>query len=451
MIDIFKALSIIMLIGISLLVNDNLLAFICTVISLIIYIAILKKENGQYLFANIRFLFIVFLFLYTNSYPFIRLYLSEYIVALDYLPVTNGTVERGMFLSNLFIMIYIVLSIWVKAFIANRTEKANEFFRAVKSYLINLEIRRYLLVFDLMALVLCINYINNILKSGVLDVIFSGVSRFEVIGMIEDQPYWVFMYFLVAYSCVIYTMTLNKIRFNDSKSRIMFLRISFLSLFWIIDILLGNRRLVSYILLYSIFYFIVTKKKKLSLSKVTLLISISIMFMLIGYLRTAGFSFYSANIENVINDSFGEFFVPINIFYYYLENKVQLLYGSSYLTAVLFLVPRSIWPDKPMSLAVDFANYFGGTMGYGFNPIAEAYINFDLMFVVLLPIILVFLLLGVEALSKKSIPVYIFVYIETMNFNRGEFSSTLIEFMIMYISFLFLVISQRKERWKGKI
>ncbi|WP_438495332.1 O-antigen polymerase [Paenibacillus sp. IHBB 3054] len=448
MLDIFKSLYIILLIVLSLSINESSFAFVCTIISLVIYIGILKKENGQNLLINIRFVFIIFLFIYSNSYSFLKLYMGRYLEVLNYLPLSTDTIEKGMLLSNLFIMIYILLSIWARAFVKDRIAKSNEFYKNIKNYLINFELTHFILIFDLFALILCVNYIRNVWSGGLINIIMSGVSRVEANEMVESQPYWVFMYFIVAYSCAIYTTIFNKIRFNNIKSKGMIVRVSVLSLFWIFDILLGNRRLVSYILLYLIFYIIVTKKKKISFYKVMLFVAFSFVFVLVGYLRTVGFSLENANIENVINDSFGEFFIPINTFYYYLENQIDMLYGASYFSALLFMFPRALWPAKPDSLAVTFANIFGGGMGYGFNPIAEAYINFGILFVVLLPILLVLLFSGIEALSKKSLPIYFFVFIQTMNFNRGEFASTLIEFTIMYLSFL--LIANSKKKYDGK-
>lgn len=450
MVDILIMLFILSLMLFSLLLQINTVALVFTIFSVIVYIYSLKRESGKLIFANIRFMFIIFLFLYANSYPIVKKYFSSYIEVLSYLPVSDVAIENGMLLSNLFIMTYIGLSIGMKAFKASDKDMFEDFFSKVKTYLINLEMKRFSIIFDILAMVMAIYYIINIYDSGLLNLAFSGIDRFQLIEILENtnHTHWIFTYCLIAYSCVIYTLAFNKLRFNNSKSRIIIVRIIIISIFWIINMLLGNRRDISYILLYLLFYYIVTREKKLSFLKLVFVILSGLTFSMIGYLRSTGFSFSNGSIDNIVNNSLGEFFVPINIFYYYLSNKIQLLYGASYFSFIQFVIPRAMWVDKPLSLAVNFANNFGGIMGYGFNPIAEGYINFGFMFIFILPIIIILLIKGIEALSKKYIPVYIFAYMQVMNFNRSEFSSSLIEFVIIYLTFTVMVKPQRKTIMK---
>lgn len=71
-----------------------------------------------------------------------------------------------------------------------------------------------------------------------------------------------------------------------------------------------------------------------------------------------------------------------------VPKDVPFLYGESYLGALLFFVPRAVWPDKPRGIGAIYVSevYGQGEDSYGIpvGPVGEAYWNFDLPGVVLI-------------------------------------------------------------------
>ena len=72
------------------------------------------------------------------------------------------------------------------------------------------------------------------------------------------------------------------------------------------------------------------------------------------------------------------------------ENMINFYYGSSYFDYILRIPPAFIYPDRPQDLAWIFVNN-GLTSGGGFFELAEAYLNFGVMGVLIVPFIISFL------------------------------------------------------------
>lgn len=77
-----------------------------------------------------------------------------------------------------------------------------------------------------------------------------------------------------------------------------------------------------------------------------------------------------------------------------VPEKIEPLYGESYLGALLFFIPRAIWEDKPRGVGAMYAQeFFGATadgLGIPIGPVGEAYWNFHIP-----GVILVFFLFGI--------------------------------------------------------
>jgi len=66
-----------------------------------------------------------------------------------------------------------------------------------------------------------------------------------------------------------------------------------------------------------------------------------------------------------------------------IDRKEEFRYGRTYLQAIPYLLPRSLYPgEKPLTIGHEFGEYMQslvdhkGKIGVGFLPVAEAYINF---------------------------------------------------------------------------
>jgi hypothetical protein len=92
-----------------------------------------------------------------------------------------------------------------------------------------------------------------------------------------------------------------------------------------------------------------------------------------------------------------EFSGPYFSVVYAVDNPGALKWGKSYVDAFTFFLPRKLYPgEKPQPLAEEFAkeihNRFASAYfpvaGWGYSPVAEAYVNFSWFGVVVLPIII---------------------------------------------------------------
>ena len=81
--------------------------------------------------------------------------------------------------------------------------------------------------------------------------------------------------------------------------------------------------------------------------------------------------------------------VNVNVIYGIFNLYEDFLYGSTYLKTLLFSIPRSVWPEKPISIT-NIAGQFFESVSLVTTMIGEMYMNFALAGVLLLPFILIF-------------------------------------------------------------
>ncbi len=79
--------------------------------------------------------------------------------------------------------------------------------------------------------------------------------------------------------------------------------------------------------------------------------------------------------------------VNVNVIYDIFNKYDELLYGSTYLKTIFFYIPRSIWPDKPLSITTITGNYFESS-SLVTTIIGEMYMNFSYFGIIILPFIL---------------------------------------------------------------
>lgn len=96
---------------------------------------------------------------------------------------------------------------------------------------------------------------------------------------------------------------------------------------------------------------------------------------------------------------------------------------SSYLLSILQFIPRSIWPDKPYSLAYSLSDHlYGGTEGFAINPIAEAWCSFKWGASIAFPAIMVAISLIARKASERAPVVGFLFFAHLLDINRGEIS-----------------------------
>jgi hypothetical protein len=97
-------------------------------------------------------------------------------------------------------------------------------------------------------------------------------------------------------------------------------------------------------------------------------------------------------VANPANGEFGSTIPTLADVHANVPDAEPFALGASYLDAIGVTVPRFIWPDRPMAAGEWYAAHFyperwetGGA--YGFSPVAEAYWNFGIFGVLLIPFV----------------------------------------------------------------
>ena len=129
-----------------------------------------------------------------------------------------------------------------------------------------------------------------------------------------------------------------------------------------------------------------------------------------------------------------EFTATFVVTAYYAENPKPLLHGESYLRLPEYLMPRSIWPRKPISLSIQFLNdaNMGFGQGYAFNPVAEAFIKFGWAGPSLIMACFAFFLTWLHDQSIRFPVLCLTCYTLLVDFQRGEFALMLYEGLFVY-------------------
>lgn len=181
----------------------------------------------------------------------------------------------------------------------------------------------------------------------------------------------------------------------------------FIALYAFIILVQGHRNLMimymgSILLLHSIKHGRLSYKKVLSILLVTFII-----FMLVGLYRNFGFYGYEDFVTLLSNVGL-TVFIPANqelntsfnvfrIYNIFPDGEWGNWYqGESYVRAMLSIIPKYFWVDRPDAIATYFSKRFavsGEGLGFSFN--LEAYINFGIFGIFFLNAIFMYLIMYV--------------------------------------------------------
>ena len=381
------------------------------------------RNHKWKMFVNVRVLFLVFLFLYTNFYPIFYVYFN-----LD-LPIPVNVSLFAVRTATILGNISICTAILLLHFIEKKDSQ--------KRLIINLEAKLkkikpgpLFFIIEFIAAVYIIYYIFQIISSNAIGIMLSGVDRVQFDQTFQIWTHFLFDYIVVAYACFIILMCSKRFFLRQKISRMMYLRLALCALYYGFSTFLGHRRLLMYVLIFTLICVLIFSKR---IQKRYVIGSVAglALFVSVGYLRNVGFSFSNIFSPIAFFSALGEFMIPINTLYYFIDNPPDVMFGASYLMTPLVLIPSGIWNNKPDLLAVRFADLMGGTMGYGYSPLTEAFINFSYLGFFLFPIILFIIIIAVEKSVSVHPMFYLMFLIQCMNFNRGEFSAVFIEAAIM--------------------
>ncbi|MGB9833293.1 MAG: O-antigen polysaccharide polymerase Wzy, partial [Caldisericum exile] len=159
-----------------------------------------------------------------------------------------------------------------------------------------------------------------------------------------------------------------------------------------------------------------------------------------------------------------EFGAPYFSLLYFVQNKADLLLGSSYLFAIPYLLPRSLYPGvKPPFLADafsirihdEFFSSLSAIKGWGYSPVAEAYQNFGVIGPFLVFFLFGFFITKLSMLKEKGFWGKLFFALiipELLNFNRMCFAPVFQEaiFILLPAVILYLIFEMLPKEGKNE-
>lgn len=194
-------------------------------------------------------------------------------------------------------------------------------------------------------------------------------------------------------------------------------------------LLLGDRRDFLPLLL-AVTYICAQKYRwRVNLRTVAMAILVAIPLLYVGTVRQ---QLNGPLADELIKQN--EFTAPFIVTAYYAANPKPLLMGESYLRLPEYLIPRSMWPGKPISLSIQFLidGDMGFGQGYAFNSVAEAFINFGWVGPSLIMACFAFFLTWLRDQSIRFPVLCLTCYTLIIDFHRGEFALMLYEGLFVY-------------------
>jgi oligosaccharide repeat unit polymerase len=224
--------------------------------------------------------------------------------------------------------------------------------------------------------------------------------------------------------------------------------------FVIFHIGLGNRR--DFLAIFIFLAGMIASRRRAVIGIRTVMIAVFVfaMFMLLGVvrqIRNAPWAVYTSD-RLVSLAEHNEFTMPIQTVMYYVTANEPLKYGMTYLAAPNALIPRALWPEKPVGLSLQFnRDQFGDaiTTGYAYTPVTEAYINFSFVgpFIVMSLVSLATVFLVKHARRRPLL--YFLFFALALDFNRGSSAGVLYSVVVIGVAFSLMKLVSRIE-WAPK-
>ena len=125
--------------------------------------------------------------------------------------------------------------------------------------------------------------------------------------------------------------------------------------------------------------------------------------------------------------------VNVNVIYGLFNRFEDFLHGTTYLKTLLFPIPRSVWPDKPLPIT-NIAGAFFDSVSLVTTFIGEMFMNFGYWGIALLPLFLVLTEFGLKHLFCAYRNYFdIILFFAGLMIFRMPFSDTVLVFVIVHV------------------
>ena len=401
--------------------NDHILIYIF-IYSFFLSFNVLKNTKNNILFNDTKIIFLIFLFLYGIFNPILQfiieetLSISTYFATIIYAScIPAYTLGVILIKSNNYDLNYLSV-------IQAKVNKSSSY-----------------IIFLILILILLLLYVSyDFYSQGILfkPSIALKISRLElftdisqlniVVGLLISSIFLFFIYYFSTFS-------------NKIKSLIIILLFYFI----LMELSVGNRRDFLPMIVGLFWVFVNTKKISLSFYKFVFLILGLFIFLFLGSVRSSATSDEAFNYVNLflLTLSSNEFVYPFYTLGYsvskFLNDSLIFSYGTTiFFHPFLFFIPRLIFPDKPLSLAVQFVNDIDSTMGYAYSPVTEFFVNFGFIGPFFGFLIIGLIISKIQSFRDQRLNFVIFTMIP--DFCRGEIATFL--YQLIVISFFIIIL-----------
>lgn len=359
--------------------------------------ALLRLLDGEWVFQDIRFLFVLFTFLYGGTLPLIQAVNNSH----------NPGVTGAAFLYGTALLAFNVVQWWYKE---PWRDLPPSVFARIRPSSVNM-----LILLATFGFIIAYAYSRGLRLAFTMDrtqLRFLGtqlwiVSQFAMNG--------VAMYMFAGWS-------------NLSPRRRTIVAVV-VTAFVLIQLSFGNRRDFLPLLIFIAVLVATHRQAVIRAGAVVIGFVAFAFFLLVALVRQIIQypSLLSKSSVQLLLES-NEFVSPIQTLMHYVTADHQLRWGWTYLSAPSLFVPRVIWPGKPESLSVQFLrDAFGyvGLMGYAYTPVTEAFLNFGWVgpFVVFGIVSLLMVKLVRNANAHPGL--YFISFALVVDFHRGDFAGSL--------------------------
>ncbi|HIF9192365.1 TPA: O-antigen polymerase [Photobacterium damselae] len=267
-------------------------------------------------------------------------------------------------------------------------------------------------------------------------------NRLELIGA-TNQRFWYLKYIIISYSC--YILSIISSNFKKKSSYIYLVPVIIYSLSLLLS---GSRRELLLIVMFSVMFYFVKNKERIRVRHISNLAVFLFVFISMGALRNIN----NGDANTIIMNALGEFIYPISTYTYYFCHGVnEYLYGSGYFQFISNFIPKYIWLDKPLPVAVEFAKLVSMPeqkfiMGYASTPMTEAFLNFGFFSFLFFPLLFSIVIYLIEYLFRNRVLIIILFLSQCVNFQRSDIASQLFELVLLISCFYFCELLTKKGR-----
>lgn len=401
--------------------NDSLL-LILFVYSFFLGFVVLKYKNKYLLFNDSTILFLIFLFLYGIFNPIIEFLLQNNLSSATYF----ATIIYASCIPS-----YIIGSLCLSSFGFDLKYNNLTFHHNFKKNSYHL--------FLFIVLFLFLSYISyDFYSQGILFNPFYAlkISRFDlftspsqikvVIGLLITSIFLYFIYY-----------------FKFLSAKVKLIVILFLLYYIIMELSVGNRRDFVPMIVGFFWVFVNFKKIEFTFIRFIYLIIGIFLFLFLGSIRSSSsngdeFNFFELVFLTLSSNEFVyPFYTLIHSVEKYQIGTLNLFYGLTvFIYPVLYLIPRVLFPDKPISLAVQFVSEIESKQGYAYTPVTDFFINFGILGPFFSFFLVGFIVSKLQSLKDQRIIFIFFTMIP--DFCRGEIGIFIYQFI--FICFFILIL-----------